>query len=277
MSKGFKLLRLEYLFSVLIPCFLAIYMGKAQSSTDNYELGEHIWLLAGFAFYAITGNTLNDAIDMRDPREKETLERVAGFHRKEILVISIASFTLGTACFLNSIIITPILAVYLVLIIILVVFYVKYKSLVIINQIILGVSHIFLPWFMVKINAGDTFMNFLPALPLDEWLILGTIASVAYTGQMLHEMIDGDSLAQLSPKKSQIVIWTASLISLAIAIISFLFTRFLIFLPIVFFPIGIMYIFRKPRSNLLGQTSLKDTGIILGNIMFAYIIILTIA
>jgi len=90
-------------------------------------------------------------------------------------------------------------------------------------------------------------------------------------------MIDGDSLAQLSPKKSQIVIWTASLISLAIAIISFLFTRFLIFLPIVFFPIGIMYIFRKPRSNLLGQTSLKDTGIILGNIMFAYIIILTIA
>jgi len=269
MSKGFKLLRLEYLFSVLMPCFLAIYM-------NNYELGEHIWLLAGFAFYAITGNTLNDAIDMKDPREKETLERVAGFHRKEILVLSIASFMLGTASFLNNIIINPILAVYLVIIIVLVVFYVKYKSLVIINQIILGVSHIFLPWFMIKINAGDTFMSFLPDLSLAEWLILGTIASVAFTGQMLHEMIDGDSLAQLSPKKSQLVIWIASLISLAIAIISFLFTRLLIFLPIVLFPIGIMYIFRKPRSNLLGQTSLKDTGIILGNLMFAYVIILTI-
>ncbi len=276
MSKGFKLLRLEYLFSVLIPCFLAIYMGKAQSSTDNYELSAHIWIIAGFAFYAITGNTLNDAKDMKDPREKETLERVAGFHRKEILVLSIASFILGTACFLNNIITNPILAVYLVIIIVSVVFYVMYKSLVIINQIILGVSHIFLPWFMIKINAGDTFMNFLPILSLSEWLILGTIASAAFTGQMLHEMIDGDSLAQLSPKNSQLVIWISSIISLVIAITSFIFTRLLIFLPIVFFPIGIMYIFRKPRSNLLGQTSLKDTGIILGNLMFAYIIILTI-
>ncbi|HDZ17538.1 MAG TPA: hypothetical protein ENI29_08795 [bacterium] len=275
MSKGFNLLRLEYLFSVLMPCFLAIYM-------NNYELSAHIWILAGFAFYAITGNTLNDAIDMKDPREKETLERVAGFHRKEILVLSIASFMLGTASFLNNIIVNPpevpdpVLAIYLVIIVVLVVFYIKFKSLVIINQIILGISHIFLPWFMIKINAGDTFMYFLPALPLDEWLLLGTIASVAFTGQMLHELIDGDSLAQLSPKKSQLVIWIASLISLAIAITSFMFTRLLIFLPIVLFPIGIMYIFRKPRSNLLGQTSLKDTGIILGNLMFAFVIILTI-
>ena len=271
MSKGFKLLRLEYLFSVLIPCFLAIYM-------NNYELSANIWILAGFGFYAITGNTLNDAIDMKDlEKEKETLERVAGFHRKEILIIAIASFILGTACFLNDILINPILAVYLVIIIALVVFYCMFKSLVIINQIILGISHIFLPWFMVKINAGDVVMNFLPDLTLAEWLILSSIASVAFTGQMLHEMIDGDSLAQLSPKTSQLVIWVASIISLVITIISFIFTRFLIFLPIVLFPLGIMYIFRKPRSNMLGKTSLKDTGIILGNLMFAYIIILILA
>jgi len=270
MSKGFKLLRLEYLFSVLIPCFLAIYM-------NNYDLSKHIWILAGFSFYAITGNTLNDAIDMKDPREKETLERVAGFHRKEILVIAIASFMLGTACFLNDIIVNPVLAIYLALIVALVIFYVKYKSLVVINQIILGISHIFLPWFMIKINAEDTIMNILPNLSLPEWLILGTIASVAFTGQMLHEMIDGDSLAQLSPKASQLVIWVASMISLIIAILSFIFTQYLIFLPLVLFPIGIMYIFRKPRSNLLGKRSLKDTGIILGNLMFVYIIILTIA
>ena len=270
MSKGFKLLRLEYLFSVLMPCFLAIYM-------NNYDLSKHIWILAGFGFYAITGNTLNDAIDMKDPEEKETLERVAGFHRKEILVIAIASFMLGTACFLNDIIVNPVLAIYLAIIVVLVIFYVMYKSLVIINQIILGISHIFLPWFMIKINAGDVIMNFLPDLTLSEWLILATIASVAFTGQMLHEMIDGDSLAQLSPKTSQLVIWVASIISLIIAIISFIFTRFLIFLPIVLFPIGMMYIFRKPRSNLLGKRSLKDTGIILGNLMFVYIIILAIA
>ena len=270
MSKGFKLLRVEYLFSVLIPCLLCIYM-------NGYEIISQIWIIAGFGFFAITGNTLNDAIDMKDPKEKETLERVAGFHRKEILVIAIASFILGTACFLNDILVNPILAIYLVIIIALVVFYCMFKSLVIINQIILGISHIFLPWFMVKINAGDVVMNFLPDLTLAEWLILSSVASVAFTGQMLHEMIDGDSLAQLSPKTSQLVIWVASIISLIIAVISFIFTRFLIFLPIVLFPLGIMYIFRKPRSTILGKTSLKDTGIILGNLMFVYIIILTLA
>ena len=270
MSKGFKLLRVEYLFSVLVPCLLCIYM-------NNYNILDQIWILAGFGFYAITGNTLNDAIDMKDPNEKETLERVAGFHRKEILIISIASFILGTACFMNSLLKNPLLIIYLIIIVIMVVFYCLNKSLVIINQIILGISHIFFPWFMIKINAGDIFMNFLPEIPLFEWLILSSVASVAFSGQMLHEMIDGDSLARLSPKRSQLIIWIASIISIIISIISFIITQLIIFFPIVLFPLGIMYIFRMPRSDLLGNTSLKDIGIILGNLMFVYIIILAIA
>ena len=75
MSKGFKLLRIEYIFSVLIPCLLSIYL-------NDYDIGSQIWILTGFAFYAITGNTLNDVIDMKDPNEKETLERVEGYGRK---------------------------------------------------------------------------------------------------------------------------------------------------------------------------------------------------
>jgi len=270
MSKGIGLLRLDYLFSVLIPCFLAIYL-------NNYDLQNNIWILAGFAFYAITGNTLNDVIDMTDPNEKETLERVEGYGRKEILVLSIASFVLGTSCFLRSIIVNPLLAVYLAIIVFLVIFYCLFKSLVIINHIILGVSHIVLPWFMIKINARDIILGVLPALTFSEIFILATIISVAFTGQMVHEMIDGDSLSKLKPKSSQLVIWIASIISLTIAIISFLVTQYLVFLPIVFFPLGIMYIFRKPRNNLLGEASLKDTGILLGNLMFAYIFILVIA
>jgi len=270
MSKGFKLLRIEYLFSVLIPCLLCIYL-------NNFDIVNHIWILAGFAFYAITGNTLNDVIDMKDPNEKETLERVAGYHWKEILVISLASFILGTICFMNNLLLNPLLAIYLFLIVALVIIYCFFKSLVIINQIILGISHIFLPYFMIKINAGDIALNIFPNLDLSEWLILLSITSVAFTGQMLHEMIDGDSLSKLKPRTSQLVIWIASIISLTIAILSFILTQYLIFLPVVFFPFGIMYIFRKPRNDLLGRTSLKDTGIILGNLMFAYVIILIIA
>ena len=271
MSKGFSLLRIEYLFSVLIPCLLSIYLNK-------YEITAHIWILAGFAFYAITGNTLNDVIDMKDPDEKETLERVRGYSRKEILTISLACFLIGTLCFMNSIIVYPFLGIYLVIIVILVIFYCLFKSLVIINHIILGISHIVLPWLMIKINAGDILLlGFFPELSVFELLILLSVASVGFTGQMLHELIDGDSLSKLSPKASQLVIWIASLVSLTIAIISLIITQFIIFLPIIVFPFGIMYIFRKPRIDLLDRTSLKDVGIILGNLILVYIIILIIA
>ena len=155
MSKGFRLLRVEYIFSVLVPCLLCIYL-------NNYEIISHIWILAGFSFYAITGNTLNDVIDMKNPNEKETLERVKGYGRKEIGTISIASFLLGTICFLNVIVPNPLLGAYLILIVLLVIIYCLFKFLVIINHIILGISHIILPWFMIKINAGDVSFGFLP-------------------------------------------------------------------------------------------------------------------
>ena len=270
MSKGFRLLRVEYIFSVLIPCLLCIYL-------NDYEIISHVWILAGFVFYAITGNTLNDVIDMKDPDEKETFERVEGYGRKEIFVLSLASFVLGTMCFMNEILTTPILGFYLVAIVTMVIVYCLFKRIVIVNHIILGISHIILPYFMIKINAGEIVINIFPKIGLFESLILATITSVAFTGQMVHEMIDGDSLARLQPRTSQLVIWIASIISIIIAIISFIITQYLIFLPILFFPFGIMYIFRKPRTDLLGRTSLKDIGIILGNLMLAYIIILIIA
>ena len=270
MSKGFRLLRVEYIFSVIIPCLLCIYL-------NEYDLQSHIWILAGFAFYAITGNTLNDVIDMTDPNEKETLERVEGYHQKEILTISLACFVLGTMCFINDILVYPILGVYLALVVFMVIFYCLFKSLVVINQIILGISHIILPYFMIKINAGDTIINFLPDMTLNESLILATITVISFTAQMLHELIDGDSLAKLKPKTSQVVIWVASIISIIIAIISFAITTYIIFLPVIFFPLGFLYIFRKPRTDLLGRTSLKDTGIILGNLMLVYLVVMIIA
>jgi len=214
---------------------------------------------------------------MKDPDEKETLKRVQGYSRKEIFTISLASFLIGTICFMNSIVIYPILGIYLIIIVILVILYCLFKSLVIINHIVLGISHIVLPWLMIKINAGDLALYFFPNFTLSELLILLSIASVGYTGQMLHELIDGDSLSKLSPKASQLVIWIVSVISLVIISLSLIFTKNIIFLPIIFFPFGILYIFRKPRIDLLGRTALKDVGIILGNLILVYIIVLIIA
>jgi len=271
MSKGFKLLRVEYIFSVVVPCLLAIYI-------NNYNILEHLNIVAGFAFYAITGNTLNDLIDMKDPNEKGTLERVAGYGRKEIGTLSIATFMLGTACFMNDIMNSPVLIIYLIIIIVLVILYCLFKSLAVINHILLGVSHIFLPFFMIKINAGDTVLfGIFPEITLFEWLLLACTASIAYTGEMVHEMIDGDSLAKLKPKTAQKIIWIAAIISMVIGIISLALTGFIFFFPFVIFPFGIMYIFRRPREDILGWSSLKDVGIILGNLLFVYIVIMIVA
>ena len=68
MRKRIELLRLDYLFSVLLPCILAIYINK-------FEVMNHIDILIGFSFLGITGNTLNDVIDSRNPKEIETIKR----------------------------------------------------------------------------------------------------------------------------------------------------------------------------------------------------------
>jgi hypothetical protein len=270
MTKGFRLLRFEYVFSVIIPCLLAIYL-------NDLDVTNQIWILAGFFFYAITGNTLNDFIDMKNTEEKETIERVQGYRRKEIAVLSLASFFLGTGCFLNVIALKPLLSFYLITIICLVIIYCVFKSLVIINHIILGISHIFLPYFMIKINAGYVILGFLPFLSVNEWLILSSVACVAYVGQMVHEMIDGDSLSRLRPKSARFVIWISSIISIIVSLTALIVTKIILFFPLLIFPIGIIYIFRKPRNDLFGRYSLKDIGIILGNLVLFYLIVLIIA
>lgn len=213
---------------------------------------------------------------MTDPSEKETLERTKGYSRREIGMLAILSFILGTASFMNPIGESPILVVYLVLTVILVVVYCKFKSLVFINHVLLGISHLFLPWFMIKINAGDIFIGVLPEMTIFEWLILACTASFAFTGEMVHELIDGDSISRFSEKTCQKIVWGSAIISLIIGLIALLITQYYFFLPFVAFPFGIMFLFRRPR-NLLGQTSLKDIGIILGNMITAYLIILMIA
>ncbi len=269
MSKSFKVLRVEYVFAVIIPCLLCIYV-------NNYNVANHLWLLAGFGFYAMCGNTLNDVIDMKNPNEKETLERVKGHSRKEITTISITTFLLGTACFTNEIIEKPILLLYLAITVILVIIYCLFKSLIFINHVLLGISHLFFPWFMVKINAGDILMDLFPDLSVLEWLVLFCAASFAFTGQMIHEQIDGDSISRFSLRTIQIVVYVSAIISLIIGTISLIMTRYFLFLPFIFFPLGIMFLFRKPR-DLRGRIPLKDTGIMICNLFFAYMIILIIA
>jgi 4-hydroxybenzoate polyprenyltransferase len=266
LSRRIDLLRLDYIFSVIVPILIAIFI-------NNYLIWDHIDIIVGFAMLAITGNTWNDVVDMRDPNEKETLERVKGYHWKEIFTIGLVSFVLGITLLLRTCFEKWINGVLLVVIIVLVLLYcTRYKSIPILNHILLGGSHILLPYFMIKIDhIGIPLTE--PLMTDMEWFLMITFFTYAITGQFVHEVIDGDSITRFSLKTQQKIIWISSVVTLIVAICTLILYPVIYFFPFIFFPIGTMYTFRHPTSSTKG---VKDVGILMGNFLLVYFITLII-
>ena len=257
MSSRFGLLRLDYTFSVIIPMLIAMYL-------NNLNPFEHIDILIGFIFLAITGNTWNDVIDMRDPSETETLKRVEGYHQKEIFTIGFVSFILGITLLLRTCVQHLLNAIFLVIIISMVLLYcVWLKPVPFLNHILLGASHMLLPYFMIKIDAGLPIIDIELELP-----VLIAFYAFALTGQFVHEVIDSDSLVKhFSLRQCQIIIWISSIISLVLGLWAFLILNQYYFFPFIFLPIGTMYTFRRPTISTQG---VKDIGILIGNFLLIY-------
>ncbi len=261
MSKRIDLLRLDYTFSVVVPMLLAIFL-------NHLNPFEHIDILLGFTFLAITGNTWNDVIDMRHPDEKETIERVQGYHPREIFTIGLTTFILGITLLMRTCFEHFVNAILLFIIIVMVLSYcVWFKPVPILNQLLLGASHILLPYFMIKIDAHLSLMSNV------EWLLMFVFFSFALTGQLVHEVIDNDALRKhLSLKTCQIVIWISSLITLGLAVIVFVIypgSYRYYFTPFILFPLGTMFTFRHPTESTKG---VKDVGILIGNFLLLYFI-----
>ena len=257
MSNRFGLLRLDYTFSVLLPMLIAIYLNKLNPFL-------HIDILAGFFFLAITGNTWNDVFDMKDPSEVETLKRVEGYHPKEIFTIGFVSFILGISLLLRTCLAHSINAILLIIIIVMVLLYVKWlKPIPFINQILLATSHMLLPYFMIKIDAGIELIT-----TLGELFLLLAFLTFAITGQFVHEIIDTDALAKrFNLKQCRLIVLISSLISLILGIWAFILIKHYYLFAFVFLPLGTMYTFRKPTKSTQG---VKDTGILIGNFLLFY-------
>lgn len=263
MSRRIDLLRLDYLFSVIVPCLMAIFI-------NDLNIMNHLDILAGFSFYAITGNTLNDMIDAKNPDEKETIERIKGFQWKEIAAISIVSFIFGTTLFIRTITEKPINALIIVIIIAMVVLYCVKKDVPIVNQILLGISHVFLPYLIIKIDA-----NSVPIISGAEWFLMLNFFCFAFTGQIVHEIIDGDSISRLSLKTQRLTVIISSIITIFVGIIAVLvigLPKSVYFIPFCLIPIGSIYTFRKPIKSI--SKGVKDVGLILGNIILVYLLVL---
>jgi 1,4-dihydroxy-2-naphthoate octaprenyltransferase len=261
MGSRFGLLRLDYTFSVVIPMLMAIYLNRLNPFN-------HIDILIGFLFLAITGNTWNDFIDMKDPTELETLKRVEGYHPKEIFTIGLVSFFLGITLLLRTCIQHLLNAILLVVIISMVLLYcVWLKPVPFLNHIMLGASHMLLPYFMIKIDAGLPLIDVKSELPL-----LIAFYAFALTGQFVHEVIDSDSLTKhFNLRQCQIIIWISSIISMILGTWAFIILEQYYFFPFIFLPIGTMYTFRRPTKSTQG---VKDIGILIGNFLLIYFICL---
>ncbi len=236
----------------------------------------HISILGGFAFWAITGNTLNDFKDMDNPDDKETQERIKGYSKKEIAVLSISSFVMGCTLFFRAILAQPIIFLYLILAAIFVISYCMIlKPILIINWIILGISHIWLPYFIIKINAYD-IIGWFPILQPFEWFFLISASLIALSGNLIHEIIDNEIITRLSPRKQQTILWIISFIAILFSILSIiLFIEHLVlFAPFLLIPMGVIYMARSKDNLPHGATTIKNIGIIVGNLLLAFIVIL---
>ncbi|MHA1291971.1 MAG: UbiA family prenyltransferase [Promethearchaeota archaeon] len=267
MSKRIDLLRLDYVFSVVVPMLIAIYLNRLNPF-------EHFDIILGFILLAITGNTWNDVIDMKDPNEKETLERVEGYHPREIFTIGLASFILGITLLLRTCFEHPINGLFLIIIIVMVLLYcVWFKSYPIINHILLGASHIILPYFIIKFDANLIKPGEFWLTPVELTLML-TFFAFAFTGQIVHETIDGDSITKyLNLKQIQVLIWISSIITIIMAIWAFVIIPNYYFIPFMLFPLGTMFTFRRPTQSTKG---VKDVGILIGNFLLLYFMCLII-
>jgi len=262
MGNRINLLRLDYLFSVIVPLLIAIYL-------NDLNPFEHIDIIFGFGLLAITGNTWNDVIDMKNPEEKETLKRVEGYHPREIFTIGLGSFIFGITLLLRTCIENYINGIFLGIIILMVITYCKWiKPIPIINQIFLALSHVILPYFIIKIDAT------LYSIEFGELIFLSAFFTFAVMGQLVHEVIDKDAIRKhLNLRQCQIIIWIFSILTIILAGWAFFLMYDFYFLPFLFVPLGTMFVFRRPTESTQG---VKDVGILIGNFLMIYFIALII-
>jgi hypothetical protein len=260
MIKRIELLRLDYLFSVLIPLLLAIYL-------NNLNPFNYFDIIVAFIFLGISGNTWNDYFDMKNPEDKITIARVKGYHPREIFSIGLGSFFLGITLLIRRFLQNFSNIILIGIIIFLVLLYcVSLKSVPILNNIILVFSHVILPYYIIKINSQTSLIW------INEIIILIAFFLFSTTAQFVHEVIDDEALVKsYSLRTCQVIIWSFSIGTIIFATFGILLLQDYYLFPILFVPLGIMFTFRKPTRS---TTGVKDVGLLLGNLLLLYFICL---
>ncbi|RLI64768.1 MAG: hypothetical protein DRO88_06430 [Promethearchaeia archaeon] len=256
-SRRIEILRLDYLFAVIVPTLIAIYFNHLN--IHNY------WnLILSFVFFGISGNIINDIFDRKDEADIEAQSRTQGFHDKELWALAVVSASLGISLLIPIILNFPIIGVYSAVAIFMVIIYCAKKKIPILNQFLLGISHIIIPYLIVKTIANLSS----PLISLEEGFFLLALLFFAVSGQTVHEIIDEDAIARYSLKTQQMVVVITSSISIILGSIGVLLMKEYLLFSFILIPIGTIYSFRRPKKS---RKSIKDTGIIMGNLVMVFL------
>ncbi|MHA1300734.1 MAG: hypothetical protein ACTSO9_15060 [Candidatus Helarchaeota archaeon] len=263
-----EVLRLDYLFSVILPCLLAIYV-------NNLHIIDYLNLIFGWGFLGITGNLLNDIMDK---------DREIPFRTKELGTMGLVSFGLGIILLLKTLLKDVFMLVLAFSSIILVVLYcIKLKPFPIINKIVLVTSHVIFPYLVIKIASKyvplriQDLQNLIRLSTLGNNFYLGELALLAtffvfaFSSQITHEAIDQEAIQKYSLKTVQIIVQLASILTIIFLGLTMYFLQDIFLLPLAFAPIGPIYIFRRPKVPSPG---IKDVGIVMGNFLMVYFLVL---
>ncbi len=246
-----QVLRLDYLFSVIVPCLIAVYV-------NGLALGDHLMTIAGWAFLGIAGNIINDMVDK---------DRDLGmdWHSKELAAIALGAIMLGFLCLSRAVITNVLNLVWIAIAVVLILAYCfKLKKIPVASSLVQVLAEIPMPYFTVHVPTSG-----------EEWLWLLAVYEFGVLGQIVHEAVDRESISHFSTRAVRAIVAFFSAVLMATGAFLFLISLDVTILPFTFVPLSTMYIFRSP--TVIPAKNIKDVGIIMGNLFMAYFLAAVLA
>ncbi|MHA1229697.1 MAG: UbiA family prenyltransferase [Candidatus Helarchaeota archaeon] len=245
-----KTLRLEYLFSVLLPIILSIYI-------NGYQIFDYIRLIGGWIFFGICGNLLNDIIDK---------DRDLEFSENHLLAMFFISLICGLMLMLTIFIDNLLNLLFFLTSAILVVLYcVKIKKYPIINKFVLVISHIIFPYLMVHIP------NYIEPNFWKEIILLIGMFLFGVGSQIIHELSDKEAFQKYNKKIVRILVLSLAFSSVICFVYVIIIFYDIYLFPLITIPIGIIFLFRRPINP---KPVHKKAGILVGNLILGYFLFL---
>jgi 4-hydroxybenzoate polyprenyltransferase len=246
-------LRLDYLFAVLVPCLIALYITRSGAS----GFLDHLRTILGWAFLGIAGNVINDIVDK---------DRDLDWKNKELGAIAIGSIVLSVLCFVSVMASDPMMIVYVGVAIVLVFVYcIGLKKIPIASGFVQVFAEVCMPYFSIHVPDSSI-----------EWFWLVSLFFFSILSQFTHEAIDKEAVSsRFSLNKVRIIVFIFSGLTLGCGTILFLLTLDYNILPVAFVPFATIYMFRK--FNAVPAPNIKNIGIIIGNFYMIFFLVLILA